>query len=145
VQVIDSVGPTSRSLAQGEVISYDPKVSVKPEDLARTLVRRHAEERRRAESRAQELRAGIRHTIAEAISRGIIRRAWLVGSLAWGGFDRTSDVDLVVEGLCSEKSSTMWDQLSAELGVRVDLLRLESLPPGFTDRVRSEGVPLHVS
>jgi predicted nucleotidyltransferase len=118
---------------------------VTPDELARTLVRRHAERRRRAKSRGEAVREGLRRVVAEEITSGRLHGAWLVGSLAWGGFDLTSDVDLVVEGLAEADAASFWDRLTSELGATIDLLRLESLPPDFARRVRSEGEPLHVS
>lgn len=119
-------------------------MGVTPEELARTMVRRHGEALERARARARTLRAELGRTVAEEMAAGTFRRAWLVGSLAWGSFGATSDVDLVVEGLCEEGSARLWDRLCQELGTRVDLLRLESLPPEFAQRVLREGEPLHV-
>jgi predicted nucleotidyltransferase len=120
-------------------------VAVTPQELARTLVRRHARDRQAEAIRAEDLRARIRGIVAELLACGAIRRAWLVGSLAWGGFGRRSDVDLVVEGLALEEAPALWDRLTAELAARVDLLRLESLPPRFAERVVKDGEPLHVA
>ena len=120
-------------------------MTVTPGDLARTLVRRHARARQEARSRAEELRGVLLREVREELAGGRLRRAWLVGSLAWGGFDLASDVDLVVEGLAEEDAATLWDRLCNELGARVDLLRLESLPPSFARRVLDQGEPLHVS
>jgi predicted nucleotidyltransferase len=119
-------------------------VTVTPEDLARTLVRRHAKAREQARSRAEGLRGVLLREVRDEIARGRLRRAWLVGSLAWGGFDLASDVDLVVEGVAEEDAAALWDRLSTELGARVDLLRLESLSASFARRVHDEGEPLHV-
>ena len=120
-------------------------MGVQPEELARTLVRRHAAKRRQAESRGAELRDDLRDLLEEEIGKGRVRRAWLVGSLAWGGFDLTSDVDVVVEGLAEEEAASLWDRLCTGLGASVDLLRLESLPRSFARRVEVDGEPLHVS
>lgn len=120
-------------------------MGVRPEELARTLVRRHARKRRQAHARGQALRDELHRLVDDQLAEGRFDRAWLVGSLAWGGFDLSSDVDLVVEGLAEEDAAAFWDRLSCELGARVDLLRLESLPAEFARRVLSEGEPLHVA
>jgi predicted nucleotidyltransferase len=119
-------------------------MGVGPDELARTLVQRHAAERRRAKSRGEALREELQGMVREEIAAGRIDRAWLVGSLAWGGFDLSSDVDVVVEGLAADDSTALWDRLCTALGTRVDLLRLEGLTSAFAHRVRSEGEPLHV-
>lgn len=118
---------------------------MRPEELARTLVERHAERRRQSRVSGESLRGDLRRVVGEELAGRRFRRAWLVGSLAWGGFDLGSDVDLVVEGLAEADAAALWDHLSAELGARVDLLRLESLPSDFANRVKREGEPLHVS
>ncbi len=73
------------------------------------------------------------------------RRAWLIGSLAWGGFGGHSDVDVVVEGLDVEATSRLTVDLVRGLPVMPQVLRLEELPPSFADRVVSDGVPLDVA
>lgn len=125
-------------------VAYADGVGVTPEQLARTLIRRRAEERVRADERAEVLWVRVREATAQLLAEGAISRAWLIGSLAWGAHGRGSDVDLVVEGLDPQAAPLVWDRLSGELGARVDLLRIESLERDFADRVRAEGVPLDV-
>lgn len=120
-------------------------MAVKPEDLARNLMLRHGIQRRQADERGERLRARLAAAVGDELAAGRFRRAWLVGSLAWGGFDAASDVDLVVEGLAEADAAGLWDRLSTALGAPVDLLRLETLPPGFAQRVVSEGERLDVS
>jgi predicted nucleotidyltransferase len=119
-------------------------VSVRPEQLARTLRARHAARLARAEVRAEELRRRLEPEVRALLAEGLVRRAWLIGSLAWGGFDATSDVDVVVEGLEERASPAVWGRLGDALGVEVDLLRLESLEAAFAERVRERGVPIGV-
>jgi predicted nucleotidyltransferase len=73
--------------------------------------------------------------------RGELRfdRAWLIGSLAWGGFGPRSDVDLVVEGLAAAHRVLLADRLGESTGRSVDLLPFEELPPAFQARVLAEG------
>ena len=119
-------------------------MGVTPQDLARTLIRRRADQRARAQARADLLRRRVREAMAQLLAEGAISRAWLIGSLAWGEHGAGSDVDLVVEGLDPREAPMIWDRLSGELVARVDLLRMESLEREFAARVRAEGVPLDV-
>lgn len=66
--------------------------------------------------------------------------AWLIGSLAWGGFGERSDVDVVVRGLSSDSVSELERSLSEATGVEVDLLDLSSLTEPFRARVLAEGI-----
>lgn len=120
-------------------------MSVKPEELASTLVRRRREARIGELQRAEEVRQRLLEAVAEEIGSGCFSRAWLIGSLAWGYFGVRSDVDLVVEGLALSEGGALWNRLGERLGVEVDLLRLEELPERFRDRVLSEGIALHVT
>jgi predicted nucleotidyltransferase len=112
---------------------------VTPEELAQRMVGRHAERRRLDDARAEALSAVLRQEVSELLRGGVIDRAWLIGSLAWGGFGAGSDVDLVVAGLDAADAPALWDRLSERLGARVDLLRIEALDEAFAGRVRAEG------
>ncbi len=114
-----------------------------PSDLARALVRRHREVREHYEQRARELRAAVAEEANALIAEGLARRAWLVGSLAWGEHGPRSDVDIVLDGLPRTEQATVWDRLCGRLGVSVDLLRLEDLSDSFRERVLADGVPFH--
>ncbi len=70
-------------------------------------------------------------------------QAWLIGSLAWGGFGERSDIDLVTRGVSGPDATRIEDAITRSTGVGVDLLELEALPPGFRQRVEREGIPLH--
>lgn len=123
-------------------LAYAGAMTVRPADLANTLVRRFAEERTRCEHQALALRHAVDREMSDVLAEGVIRRAWLIGSLAWGSFGPGSDVDVVVEGLAPESSGLLWDRLCGRLGVRVDLLQIENLPEAFRQRVLAEGVGL---
>ncbi|MBC7794742.1 MAG: nucleotidyltransferase domain-containing protein [Clostridia bacterium] len=71
--------------------------------------------------------------------------AWLIGSLAWGGYGNGSDVDVVVAGMCTSAVTHLWDELTRELASPVDLLRIEDLDPSFRERVLRHGEPLNVA
>jgi len=117
-------------------------MTVDPSDLARELVRRRRVERDGNARRAEILRSVVVGEAAAIIGDLGGRRAWLIGSLAWGNFGERSDVDIVFEGLALDRVGDVAARLADRLRVGVDVLRLEDLPPGFQDRVLAEGVAL---
>lgn len=125
----------------------------RPEDLATTLVRRARRRRKEDERRLARARAGVEAVLQACLEDGSIRRAWLIGSGAWGGVHARSDLDIVVEGLSGPeggggtgvRAGALWDRLSEAAGLDVDLLRFEGLDPGFRERVLAEGVEIHGS
>ena len=118
-------------------------MSVTPEQLAHTLVERHRRQRLAHEQRAGRCREILQQQLAALGGTGCFARAWLIGSLAWGGFGERSDVDVVVEGLAREAVAEVQARRAEALATPVDLLRLEDLPERFGQRVLSEGVLLH--
>jgi predicted nucleotidyltransferase len=70
-------------------------------------------------------------------------RAWLVGSLAWGGFGPRSDVDLVLDGVSAAVATDIELAVARAANAPVDLLDLGDLPGDFRERVLAEGVALH--
>lgn len=113
---------------------------VRPEELAQTLVRRHRERRIAHELRATELLASTRGELRAAIRARRIARAWVIGSLTTGLFGERSDVDVVITGGDPSADTALWCELERRLRVAVDLLRLESLPATFQERVLREGL-----
>ena len=91
---------------------------------------------------AARLREATRIELNRAHAEVIVGRAWLIGSLAWGEYGAGSDVDVVVEGVSPQGIDELWARLSRTLGERLDLLRLEELPPSFRARVLSEGIAI---
>ncbi|MBI3184731.1 MAG: nucleotidyltransferase domain-containing protein [Myxococcales bacterium] len=121
---------------------YRPTMGVSPAQLADLLVGRARVERERFEARATRLRELVEAWATRARSEGLIHRAWLIGTLAWGEFGAASDVDLVVEGLAPDQEGRIWAELVSELCCEVDLLSIESLPESFRRRVLEQGVEL---
>ncbi len=117
-------------------------MTVTPAELADTLVQRFRAEREAAEARAEEIRRLVSEWARVARSAGLIRNAWLIGSLAWGTFGARSDVDIVVEGLPEDREAEVWAELVERLRAEVDLLTIESLPESFARRVRERGLVL---
>ena len=118
-------------------------MTVRPSDLAATLVGRRRADRAVQQARGERLIARVRNLSRELCAEGAIDAAWLVGSLAWGGFGARSDVDLVVRGAALEALGAIAARAEEKLGPdaqgRIDVLRLEDLPPSFRERVLSTG------
>jgi predicted nucleotidyltransferase len=113
-------------------------MSVTPEQLAQSLLRR-AEAREQVHAqRAKELRHLVQAWATQGAARGDFRAAWLIGSLSKGNWGEASDVDVVVDGLSAPEGVT-WAELGDRLACTVDLLRLEDLPADFKERVLREG------
>ncbi len=114
-------------------------MSVSPQELAATLLRR-ASARREADAKDQdECLREVARTIATLRGELGFGRAWLIGSLAWGGFGVRSDVDIVVEKADTPVANALADAIGDATGRNVDVLVLGSLPPGFQKRVLEEG------
>jgi predicted nucleotidyltransferase len=119
--------------------------------------RRFWRERRQAviaDARARERAA--RHLAADAaqlLRQGWpgIEGVWLFGSVAEGRTHASSDVDLAVAGLPPEvllAARAELDGLAAGAAaaapplIPIDLVRLESLPPHWRQRIRERAMPL---
>ena len=117
---------------------------VSPSDLAFALRARSASTHARDRSRADRLRARVREVARDLRTRGEIDGAWLIGSLAWGGFGVRSDVDIVIRGATASAAGRLWtlcvDQLGPDADARVDLLRIEELPAAFRERILAQGL-----
>lgn len=100
---------------------------------------REARGRREAVERATRER--VLATLRAHLPPGVT--AWLIGSLAWGGFGERSDVDVVVSGLKGDEATRLELLLVGAAGVPVDLLHLETLPESFRSRVLAEGTVVH--
>jgi len=72
-----------------------------------------------------------------------VRRVVLFGSLAWGRFRSTSDVDLAVSGLAPERFFRAAGDLDREISVPIDLKLISECPPVLQQRIESEGMVLH--
>jgi predicted nucleotidyltransferase len=118
-------------------------MTVRAKEAAETLALRAHRAREDEARRAAEVCAvavAVLRAALLAFPEGRTPRAWLIGSLAWGGFGVRSDVDVVVEGLAPRESTELELALVRRLGLPVDLLRFEELPESFRARVQREGV-----
>jgi predicted nucleotidyltransferase len=116
-------------------------MSVSVDESAQRFQERARQARAAREQHAAEIRAKVESQVRALLPRDA--RAWLIGSLAWGGFGERSDVDLVLTGVQAADATAIADAVARAAGVEVDLLELEQLPAAFRDRVDREGVPLH--
>ena len=127
------------ALAPATAAAYDDIVTARPSDLAATLVARRLLARDRDRDRATALRERLHDVTGRLHREGRLDAAWLIGSLAWGGFGERSDVDVVARGVDPARVGAVWADLVDTLDVPVDLLRFEDLPEAFRQRVLTEG------
>ena len=114
---------------------------VTPQEAAATLRQRSADARRVAEIHAADVRDRVGALVRAQLPVG--GRAWLIGSLAWGGFGVRSDVDLVLDGVDGQTAISIEVAVCTALGIEVDLLSFEALPPSFRERIEDQGLVIH--
>ena len=93
------------------------------------------------EAREQHRRRSLDAVIAAL--RPLLRsgdRGWVFGSLAWGGFSASSDLDLALEGVEGARLVDIERTAARAAGVPVDLVDLGDLPPSFQERILRDGV-----
>ncbi len=115
-------------------------MSVTPAELAATLLRRAAA--RRVEDADDEARCRREVLTLLPALRGELgfQRAWLIGTLAWGGFGVRSDIDVVLEAIDAEGAHAVAERIGDATGREVDVLVLDTLPPSFQERILKEGL-----
>jgi predicted nucleotidyltransferase len=106
-----------------------------------TLRSRSHEQRAFWEARAGELRERVLWVTRQHLGPG--DKAWLIGSLAWGGFGERSDVDMVLEHLSPDRTAELEWALAELGGGEPDLLSLDELSPAFRERVLQTGIKIH--
>jgi predicted nucleotidyltransferase len=102
---------------------------------------RQAEERERLEADTRRARADALR-IAQLLREAGARRVWLIGSLARGTFQRSSDIDVLTEGLRAEQVTVLATRAAALAGRGVDVLRTEDLDPDWLAHHERWGLPL---
>lgn len=116
-------------------------MAVSVDQTVATLRARASARRAAQEARAALVRDRLLQLLRSHLPSGT--KAWLIGSLAWGGFGEHSDIDLVLAAADASLASRLELLLTRELDVPVDLLRAEDLPASFRQRVEREGVACH--
>lgn len=118
-----------------------PGMKTDPESAAR-MVQERARQRKAARLvHAEEVKSRVHETVRAALPAGA--QAWLIGSLAWGGYEAGSDVDIVYRGLSSAAVLELEQAIARAARVELDLLSFDALPESFRERVEAEGEPLH--
>ena len=123
-------------------MEYILVMAASSEDLAAALLDRARRQRAHERDRGVRIAARLRGAVGLLRAEGAIEAAWLVGSLAWGGFGRRSDVDVVVRGADSARIGSLSGRLADAVDACVDLLCFEDLPEAFRQRVLGDGVRL---
>ena len=105
---------------------------------------RAAEEDRRCRQHARRTRALLPELVGILRRYPDVKRVWLFGSLAVGGFHTRSDIDLAVEGLPKGALFRAGADLDGCAGdFHVDLVPMETAGESVRRRVREEGELLH--
>ncbi len=112
---------------------------IRPEDTARTLVRRFAERFKQEDELATRLLTRVRACVPEIAAAMGLRRVFLFGSLVWGGVHSRTDVDLAVEGLPPGERASFHVRISKEVDAEVDVVLLESAPDTLRRRILQNG------
>ena len=112
---------------------------VTAEQLAETLRARSANQRVRADARAERLRMLLPKARQILVERYLASRVVLFGSLATGGHSERSDVDLAVLGMPSDHYFHALADLMALFGGPVDLVRIEEALPSLRACIEEEG------
>src|SRR5689334_2082100 len=99
---------------------------------------KEAEQRRRAHALGEAERAA--RLLAEHYG---VRKVVLFGSLAWGRFRVTSDVDLAAHGLAPERFIHAAAELDREIFVPIDLKLISDCPPVLRRRIDEKGMVLY--
>ena len=108
----------------------------------------HLRFRKRDEAMARlaaEARAILPRLVSHLVEAHGARRVWLFGSLAEGGFEEDSDIDLAVEGLPAGaapfRAAAELDDLARPF--RVDLVPIEDASDALRERILQHGESIH--
>jgi predicted nucleotidyltransferase len=112
-----------------------------PAEIAKTLAARDRQAEEKRNAREAEVRSRVVTLVRAMLPES--GRAWLIGSLAWGGFGLRSDVDLVLEGIKGEAAVSIELAVAQAAETEVDVIDFELLPASLRDRVLREGIAIH--
>ena len=110
-------------------------------DTLAHLRRREAEDRADGRTRPASLRSRLQEAVA-LLRRHGARKILLFGSVARGDTQKTSDVDLAVEGLPPERYFEATAGLMRVFSGPVDLVRLEEASESLRSTIFAEGEAL---
>lgn len=116
-------------------------MTVSVEQTVATLRARARRQREAQEAHAKVVHDRLMESLRTQLPKGTM--AWLIGSLAWGGFGAHSDVDLVLRGADAAFASRLEVALTRDLQVPVEVMRAEDLPGPFQERIEREGIMCH--
>ena len=116
-------------------------MAVSVEEAMRTFRERDRREQLQREQNAARVRGAVEEAVRAHLPQH--GRAWLIGSLVWGGYGERSDVDLVLSEVGGAQATEIEEAVARAAGTSVDLLQLEELPSSFRERVEREGCALH--
>jgi predicted nucleotidyltransferase len=101
------------------------------DDYVRGFRERAEQERQRVKDAREAARAAAVRAVDAVVTTLHPRRVLLIGSLPRGTFRPGSDLDLAVEGIPADQVVDAEAVASAAAGLRVDVLRLEGMDPGW--------------
>ncbi len=106
---------------------------------------RYAESRRLRQARRDSGREAAARIARILAGEPGVRKVILFGSMAGpdGFVHEASDIDMAVSGLPEEREAAAWRIASDATDIRVDLVRLESIPNRLRARIEREGEVLH--
>jgi predicted nucleotidyltransferase len=108
--------------------------------------RRFEEEEAALAARADAARGAARRAASLLVEAFGVQEVWLFGSLATGGPRHAGfDIDLAVTGLDAARYFTALSRIGELTDVPADLVTLESCSPALRERIREEGIRLHVA
>lgn len=116
-------------------------MTVSVEQTVATLRERAAQARAARSALAAATRAQLLGAIALHLPPRV--DAWLIGSLAWGGFGEHSDIDVVVRGASPSAATRLEIALTRDVRCSTEVLRFEDLPASFRAHVEREGIALY--
>lgn len=116
-------------------------MAVTARETASFLLHRTAGQEARDAERGEQIRQGLTALVRSRLPEG--GRAWLIGSLAWGGFGTRSDADIVFDSVPDALVTEVEIAATRRFGIQIDTLILSELPPSFRARVERDGLPLH--
>lgn len=126
-------------------ISYYQEVKVMPDYEKYIACHRQqlAREKEKLAKLTRQAKEKAKAAAEQLACRYRVKRVYLFGSLAMGGFDEESDIDLAVYGLPDEKYLKAYGLAeSITLPFKVDLVSLESAVDTLKARVEREGIVL---